>query len=120
MPRPDPFLDALIPLFSPLGEIHWRKMFGGAGVYCDGRMFILVADDRLYFKADSVNVEWYEQKGSEPFIFDDGAKPIAMSYWLAPASVIADSELALEWGEQGVSAAMRAATKPKSRAKKRE
>jgi hypothetical protein len=30
-------------------------MFGGAGVYCDGRMFALVADGEIYVKAGPGN-----------------------------------------------------------------
>ena len=32
------------------GEITARKMFGDYGMYCDGKLFALVCDDRLFLK----------------------------------------------------------------------
>ena len=32
------------------GEIAVRKMFGDYGIYCDGKIFGLICDDRLYVK----------------------------------------------------------------------
>lgn len=49
--KANPELDALIAtaqdLFSGLGDIRVRKMFGGGGVYYDGRMFALLADNEI-------------------------------------------------------------------------
>ena len=46
------FQDHLAELFAPLGGVVFRRMFGGVGVFRDGLMFALVADDVLYMKAD--------------------------------------------------------------------
>ena len=32
------------------GEIVAKKMFGDYGIYCDGKIFGLICDDRLYIK----------------------------------------------------------------------
>ena len=32
------------------GEITARKMFGDYGIYCDGKIFGLICDDRFYMK----------------------------------------------------------------------
>jgi len=32
------------------GEITVRKMFGDYGIYCNGKIFGLICDDRLYIK----------------------------------------------------------------------
>lgn len=32
------------------GEITIKKMFGEYGIYCDGKIFGLICDDRLYIK----------------------------------------------------------------------
>ena len=32
------------------GEITARKMFGDYGIYCDGKIFGLICDDRFYLK----------------------------------------------------------------------
>ena len=46
------FVELLKDALSGLGPVSVRRMFGGAGVYADGVMFGLVADDTLYLKAD--------------------------------------------------------------------
>lgn len=76
-------------------------------MYCDGFMFALIADEAIYLKADDQNQDWYVERGSEPFIFDDGPKPMAMRYWLAPSTILTDAATALEWGQVGLGAAKR-------------
>jgi TfoX/Sxy family transcriptional regulator of competence genes len=38
---------------APLGRTTMRRMFSKTGVFCDGPMFGMVADDTLYFDDDS-------------------------------------------------------------------
>ena len=44
-------------------------MFGGAGIYADGRMFALVSDGVIYLKADAHNVLAFERERLEPFTY---------------------------------------------------
>ena len=53
-PRSD-FVDFLLEGLQPLGAVSARRMFGGYGIYCEGVMFGLVADDALYLKVDATN-----------------------------------------------------------------
>ena len=41
------FKDFVTELLSGVGPVTIRNMFGGAGVYADGVMFAIVADDVL-------------------------------------------------------------------------
>ncbi len=52
---------------EPLGPVTTRNMFGGAGVYLDGLMFGLIANETLYFKVDDRNRVDYESEGLGPF-----------------------------------------------------
>lgn len=36
------------------GEITTKKMFGDYGIYCDGKIFGLICDDRFYLKPTDV------------------------------------------------------------------
>ncbi len=47
---PDPFHEFVMELFGPMGPVSVRRMFGGAGVFKDGLMFGLLADDVIYLK----------------------------------------------------------------------
>jgi DNA transformation protein len=49
----DDYVGYLQEIFEHFGPITARKMFGGWGIYHNGLMFALVADDTLYLKADS-------------------------------------------------------------------
>ena len=50
---PDPFHEFVIELFAPMGPVSVKRMFGGAGVFRDGLMFALIADDTLFLKTDA-------------------------------------------------------------------
>ena len=51
----DEFLEFVVDQLSSWGGVTARKMFGGAGLYRDGKMFGLIADDVAYLKVDDSN-----------------------------------------------------------------
>ena len=108
MSASDAFLERLHSVFAPLGHIRSRRMFGGVGTYCDDRMFLLIADEVIYFKVDPVSIEDFEAAGGEPFLFTDGGKPVAMSYWRVPGADLEHPDACLQWGEAARDAAHRA------------
>ena len=44
------FVDYIADQCSGAGEIVTKKMFGDYGIYCDGKFFGLICDDRFYLK----------------------------------------------------------------------
>ncbi|MHA1559389.1 MAG: TfoX/Sxy family protein [Alphaproteobacteria bacterium] len=46
------FREFLEEQFAHLGGVSIKSMFGGLGVFRDGVMFGLAADDTLYFRVD--------------------------------------------------------------------
>lgn len=111
--KANPELDALIAtaldLFDGLGDIRIRKMFGGAGVYYDGRMFALLAENEIYLKADRINNPKFDAKDCLPFHYDKGEGEImTLSYRAMPESAFDDPEEALAWAKLGIEAAARA------------
>lgn len=96
-------------LLAAMGEIRIRAMFGGHGLYADGPMFALIAEDQLYFKVDAVNRPEFELAGSSPFMYQSkGGAPVAMGYWLTPTY---DEGEILKWARLGNEAAHRAVRK---------
>ena len=71
-------------LLSTVGRIVVRRMFGGYGLYCDGTMFALIADDVLYLKADEGNRSEFERAGATPFVYEAKGRRTVMSYFSAP------------------------------------
>jgi len=102
------YTDHLHEVFQHFGPITIRRMFGGYGIYHDGLMFALVADEALYLKTDRVNVGDFEREGLGPFEYDKGGKVVKMSYYLAPDDVLEDPEQAAIWARRSYEAALRA------------
>ena len=44
------FVQSVVDQCSEAGDIVAKKMFGDYGVYCNGRIFGLICDDRFYLK----------------------------------------------------------------------
>jgi DNA transformation protein len=77
----DEFIDYVIDQLAAWGEVSARKMFGGAGLYCDGTMFGLVADDVAYLKVDDSNREDFVKAGASPFNpYPDKVKTTLIEY----------------------------------------
>lgn len=113
MPRRSEFVDYLLELLAPLGGVSAKRMFGGHGLFRDGLMFGLVADDVLYLKTDVGNRADFESRGLSPFAYERTGKPaIVMSYHRAPEDVLEDSELMCDWAGKACAAARRSARKP--------
>ena len=105
------FVDYLEEVFDAFGKIRARKMFGGYGIYHDGVMFGLVADDTLYLKADEKTVDLFEKRGLGPFQYDKAGRIVKMSYYLAPEEIFDSPGDATLWARRAYGAALRAKSK---------
>ena len=101
MPVSGEFLEYVLDLYREWGGVTARRMFGGAGLYRDGKMFGLIAADVLYLKVDDTNRARFESAGSGPFKPWDN-KPMVMSYYEVPADLMEDAEMLLEWSAQSL------------------
>jgi DNA transformation protein and related proteins len=101
------FINYLHEVFSDFGPITTRKMFGGYGIYHDGLMFGLVADDTLYLKVDDSTKDQFINKDLSPFEYDKGNKKIQMSYYLAPEEIYDDPDEATYWARLAYQAALK-------------
>ncbi len=88
------------------GPVSIRRMFGGAGVYHQGLMFALIADDTLYFKADAATQAAFETEGMGPFTYGEGGKRVVMSYWQAPDRLFDDPDELSAWARRAFEAAL--------------
>lgn len=93
----------LSDVLARLSGITSRAMFGGYGIYRNGTIFAIIADDQLYFKVGESNSEDYRQAESEPFVYERGNhQKTTMSYWRVPEEVMEDPELVAEWAEKAL------------------
>ena len=105
MKKHNEFIDFLTEVFEEFGPIEARKMFGGYGIYHDGLMFALVADNTLYLKADESTKHHFESKGLPQFEYERKDKSIKMSYYLAPDEIFDDRDEAAIWASHAYEAA---------------
>lgn len=111
-----PFLDFVRETFAPFGDIVIKRMFGAAGVYCDGVFFAVADDDTLYLKTDAETRPAFEAAGLRPAIIRDskgGETPI--SYYGAPESIFEDAEALAHWTGLALTAARRKAARKSPR-----
>jgi DNA transformation protein len=97
----DDFLNYVLDQLSGWGEVSARRMFGGAGLYREGRMFGLVADDVAYLKADDSNRADFVKAGSSPFRpYPEKGGTTVMSYYEIPPQVLEDREQLAQWAQR--------------------
>jgi DNA transformation protein len=118
MPKSSEFVETVCEYLAPLGQVRARPMFGGWGIYVDGRFCAIVIRGALYFKADETSHAEFEAKGLQPFKpFPDQA--MVMSYYDAPPEVFEDPAEMLAWGRKALEAALRNQGKKPARRGKR-
>ena len=115
MPVSAEFRDYVTDLFAPLGEVKIKLMFGGAGVYFKDQMFALLADERIYLKANDETRKAFEAEGSKPFMFENkNGEILAMSYLEVPARLLDNADELAIWARRAYEVAIA------GRAKKRK
>lgn len=109
----------IIEWLSPFGDISSRRMFGGYGIYKDGIIIALMDDDELYFKSTLTSESFYQSFNSYPFVYEGQRRPVKMSYWQVPQTVLNDPILLEKWVDTAYHSAIAAKAKnPPKRTKR--
>lgn len=123
MAKSEGFHDFVKELFAGLGPVQIKRMFGGAGGYADGVMFLLLADEVIHLKADDALKAELRAQGCGPFVWEPQSGPRAgekvdLGYWRLPDSALDDPDEAVIWGRKAlaVAKAKASAKKPKKSA----
>lgn len=103
-----------------MGHITTKRMFSGAGVWCDGLMFALIIADTIYLKADDANRGDFEAEGTGPFTYQGKGRMVEVGYWRLPERLLDEPDELIDWARKALAAARKAAAdKAKSRPKPR-
>jgi len=105
------YLDYVHDQLSGLGGVSSRRMFGGAGLYCDEFFFALIDNDTLYLRVNDANRADFTTRGMGQFRPYADRPELSMSYYETPADVLEDPAQLVSWARRSVAAAM-AAVKP--------
>lgn len=80
---------------QPIGGITTKKMFGGHGVFHEGKMFGIVdSKGRAFLKADDSNKADFENSGSE--------RHSRMPYFSIPEKVLDDVDELIRWANDSI------------------
>ena len=112
------FAAHVVEMIQAMGPVYTKTMFGGFGVFLDGKMFGLIANSELYLKVDAENLSQFEALGLQPFTYHKKGKPMQMKYYQVPEDAMDNLELMAQWGNIGFAAACRAASKSAGQARR--
>lgn len=95
------FLEYMLDQLDSLEDLSYKRMFGGVGIFSQGKIFALLANDETYFKVDDSNREKYTVHGSGPFQpFPD--KAMVMSYYDVPAHILENPMELCDWARDSL------------------
>ncbi|HEY1612485.1 MAG TPA: TfoX/Sxy family protein [Rhizomicrobium sp.] len=100
------YRDWLGEIFAGLGTVTVRRFFDLEGLYCEGSMFGLVAQDHIYLKADDDFRDMCKAEGCAPLVYrmKTGGE-IVTSYFAVPDRLYDDREELLRWAGRALAAA---------------
>ncbi len=95
---------------APLGHVTMRRMFGKTGVFCNGLMLGMVADDTLYFRVDDHNRTAFDEATSAPPLnYEKQGHTIDLAFWAAPERLLDEPDEFVAWARLALAAARRVA-----------
>lgn len=104
------FAEFLREQLAPLGRITMRRMFGKTGVFCDGVMLGMVADNTLYVRVDDQNRETFKEAAtSPPLNYAKRGAIIDLAFWRVPEPLFDEPDELLAWTRAALAAAHRVA-----------
>ncbi len=112
------YLDYVRDQLSGLGGVTSRRMFGGAGLYCDEFFFALVDNDTLYLRVNDSNRADFTSRAMGQFRPYPESPQLSTTYYETPADVLEDAAALVAWARRSVAAAM-AAAKPAAKTVRR-
>jgi DNA transformation protein len=102
MPKND-FVEYIIhDLLREVPGVTSKYMFGGYCLFAHGKIFAIVDEDVLYFKADETNQKDYEKAGSKQFEYPSKKGPMKMAYWQVPDDIMEDPRKAAIWADKSI------------------
>lgn len=102
------FIDFVTDQLSDIENITSRRMFGGHGLYRNGLIFAITANEELYFKSDDISLSRFEELGTRPFSYERDGKKHSMRYWKIPFDVLEDKSELEKWCDLSYDVAIRA------------
>jgi len=111
----DEYITYVLDLFAGLGRLRVKRMFGGAGIYCDELFFAILVENELYLKVDDRNRGDFVRLGLGPFTYElKNGRSATMNYYPVPADILEDTQRLHAWARKAIDAAFRTKTAQRS------
>ncbi|MDB5438215.1 MAG: putative regulator protein of competence-specific s [Caulobacteraceae bacterium] len=99
-------------VFSALGQVSIRRMFGGKGIYHGGLIIAVELRGELMLKGDEISAPELETAGARRWTYEGRAgKVVKMPYWSIPETAWDDPDEMAHWVRLAYQAALRAPAK---------
>ena len=95
------YKDYVVDQLELLGPVFARKMFGGYGLFLDGVIFGVIANDEFYLKVDDTNRPKYLNAEMKPFN-PYGEKSYSMTYFEVPIEILEDKNQLECWARESI------------------
>ena len=109
------FASYVVDLMQVIGPVYSKRMFGGFGLFLDGLMFGLIADNSLYLKVDDQTRPDFEEQGLQAFTYAKKEGTASLNYYQAPDEAMENLDVMRDWAAAAFEVALRAAARKKSR-----
>lgn len=98
------FVEYVLELLEPLGDVKTSRMFGGVLLKAEGKQLGVLFGDTVYFKIkERALQERYKEGGSKQFTYTrkDKKDPVVIkNWWSAPESAMDSSEEMVRLAEE--------------------
>ena len=95
------FKDFVMDQMDGMSGITVKKMFGGAGIFHESKMFAILHKSQMFLKVDDSNRRDFEEAGMGPFQpFPD--KPMKMPYYAVPPEILEEREKLKKWASASI------------------
>lgn len=97
-------------MFRAFGHVSIRKMFGGKGIYVDGRIVAVMLRGDLLIKGDATSAPEIEADGGVRWAYTHNktGKDVQMPYWTLPEIALDDDDERRRFARLAVDASIRA------------
>ncbi|CAH0525586.1 TfoX/Sxy family DNA transformation protein [Vibrio hippocampi] len=103
-----PILTNSMKLFSEIGVVKSRSMFGGFGIFIDDTMFALVVNDRIHIRADKSTATKFQQLAYHPYVYQKRGFPVVTNYFALPDAYWQTPEKIIEYAKEALQVAKQA------------
>jgi DNA transformation protein len=103
--------DAIADLFSRLGPVTIKRLFGGKGIYFEGVIVAIELRGELMLKADAEVAGEFVAAGCRQWTYTGSrhGKVVAMPYWTVPDDAVDDPDEMARWARKSYEAGLRTA-----------